>query len=78
MAVVLDGAPPTIDQVVAVARDDVTVTVGANAVAAMQRSAEVVNLLANSSEPAYGVSTGFGSLASVRIAPNAARSCSGR
>ncbi len=69
MAVVLDGAPPTIDQVVAVARDDVTVTVGANAVAAMQRSAEVVNLLANSSEPAYGVSTGFGSLASVRIAP---------
>ena len=69
MAVVLDGAPPTIDEVVAVARDDAKVTLGANALAAMQRSAEVVDRLANSSEPAYGVSTGFGSLASVRIAP---------
>ena len=37
--------------------------------AAMQRSAEVVDRLADSSEPAYGVSTGFGSLATVRIAP---------
>ena len=35
----------------------------------MERSAEVVRQLAESSEPAYGVSTGFGSLANVRIAP---------
>jgi histidine ammonia-lyase len=36
---------------------------------AMQRSAAIVERLAASSQPAYGVSTGFGSLASVRIAP---------
>jgi len=34
---------------------------------AMERSAEVVRRLADSPEPAYGVSTGFGSLANVRI-----------
>ena len=35
--------------------------------AAMERSADVVAALAESEEPAYGVSTGFGSLATVRI-----------
>jgi len=69
MGVVLDGAPPTIEDVVAVARDGATATLGPNARAAMQRSAKVVDRLAGSNEPAYGVSTGFGSLASVRIAP---------
>ena len=33
----------------------------------MTRSAEVVVRLAASSDPAYGVTTGFGSLANVRI-----------
>src|SRR5207253_10652469 len=39
--------------------------------AAMERSAEVVARLADSDEPAYGISTGFGSLALVRIPPEA-------
>ena len=69
MRVELDGTPPTIEDVVRVAREDATVTLGPSALDAMQRSAEVVDRLADSSEPAYGVSTGFGSLASVRIEP---------
>ncbi len=68
-ALELDGAPMQFHEVVAVARDGAQATLGARALSAMARSAEVVARLADSSEPAYGVSTGFGSLASVRIAP---------
>ncbi len=61
-----DGLSPA--EVLAVARGDAPVTVGAAARAAMQRSAAVVEALARSEEPHYGISTGFGSLALVRIA----------
>jgi histidine ammonia-lyase len=53
--------------VVAVARRDVHVAVGAQARAAMERTAAVVAAIARSDRPAYGVSTGFGSLATVAI-----------
>jgi histidine ammonia-lyase len=53
--------------VVAVARDRAEVRLGPEAREAMQRSAEVVAGLADADEPAYGVSTGFGSLANVAI-----------
>jgi histidine ammonia-lyase len=53
--------------VVAVARHDAHVTLTDEALAAMERSAAVVADHAASAEPAYGVSTGFGSLALVRI-----------
>src|SRR5580700_936870 len=53
--------------VVAVARGDAVVSLGDEARAAMERSAAVVASLAASDEPAYGISTGFGSLALVRI-----------
>ncbi len=55
--------------VVAVARHDARVELAAQARAAMERSARVVEELSDAEEPAYGVSTGFGSLALVRIAP---------
>ena len=56
------------DDVVAVARADARVEIGADARAAMDRSAAVVaRLTDDDAEPAYGVSTGFGSLATVRI-----------
>jgi histidine ammonia-lyase len=55
------------DDVIAVARDDAAVRVSEEARAAMERSADVVRTLAESEQPAYGVSTGFGSLATVRI-----------
>ncbi len=55
------------NDVLAVARDNARVTLGADALDAMERSASIVARLADSDEPAYGVSTGFGSLALVRI-----------
>ncbi|MBS1882985.1 MAG: histidine ammonia-lyase [Actinobacteria bacterium] len=55
------------DQVVAVAREGAEVRVGAAAVAAMERGAAVVAELVASDEPVYGVSTGFGALATTPI-----------
>jgi histidine ammonia-lyase len=57
-------------EVVAVARGDAAVTLTAQARAAMERTADVVGRLVHAEEPAYGVSTGFGSLANVVIAPD--------
>ena len=53
--------------VVAVARADAEVVLSSDARAGMERSAMVVAALDEAQEPAYGVSTGFGSLATVRI-----------
>ena len=53
--------------VIAVARRDAPVALGPDAREAMQRSAAVVASIAESEEPVYGISTGFGSLARVRI-----------
>jgi histidine ammonia-lyase len=57
----------TAEQVVAVARAGERATLTAAARAAMEETAEVVARLAASDEPAYGISTGFGSLAHTRI-----------
>jgi histidine ammonia-lyase len=54
-------------EVIAVARGDARVILGEDAHAAMTRSAAVVEALAESEQPAYGITTGFGSLAMVRI-----------
>jgi histidine ammonia-lyase len=63
----LTGDAITRADVVAVARQDVSAELSAEARSKMEASAEVVRRLADSPEPAYGVSTGFGSLANVRI-----------
>jgi histidine ammonia-lyase len=55
------------DELLAVARLDAPVALGDQAVAAMERGAAVVAALSGAAEPAYGISTGFGSLATVRI-----------
>ena len=54
-------------EVVAVARAGAEVNVGEAAVAAMERGAAVVAELVASDEPVYGVSTGFGALATTPI-----------
>jgi histidine ammonia-lyase len=54
-------------EVVAVARGDARVSLRDDARSAMARSAAVVDSIAASEEAAYGVSTGFGSLALVRV-----------
>jgi histidine ammonia-lyase len=53
--------------VVAVARRGEDAALSAQAREAMERSASVVSSLTDSGDPVYGVSTGFGSLATVRI-----------
>ncbi|HET9119910.1 MAG TPA: histidine ammonia-lyase [Solirubrobacterales bacterium] len=63
----LTGEGLTPAQVVAVARSDDRVELAKTARAAMEKSAAVVDGLTSSSEPAYGVSTGFGSLATTPI-----------
>ena len=57
------------DDVVAVAREGARVSLTDAARERMEASAAVVARLAGGGEPAYGVSTGFGSLANVAIGP---------
>jgi histidine ammonia-lyase len=56
--------------VVAVARGEARVLLTEDALAAMAQSASIVAELADSEEPTYGVTTGFGSLALVPIPPD--------
>jgi histidine ammonia-lyase len=57
----------TMAEVVAVARTDAEVELAVDARDAMVESAAIVERLASSPEPVYGVSTGFGSLATTPI-----------
>ena len=66
-AIELTGTGLEPEDVVNVARGSASVTLSPTAREAMQRSAEVVDRMVDSEEPAYGVSTGFGSLATVSI-----------
>jgi histidine ammonia-lyase len=63
----LTGTGLSAADVIAVAREEVRVDLADEARAVMQRSADVVTQHADSAEPAYGISTGFGSLATVAI-----------
>ena len=64
--------------VVAVARGGARVELDPAALAAVARTAARVAELAASPTPAYGVSTGFGALATRHIAPTCGSSCSAR
>jgi histidine ammonia-lyase len=66
--VTLDPTAITAADVVAVAREDEGVELSGDARGAMAESAAIVDRLASSAEPIYGVSTGFGSLATTPIA----------
>src|SRR3954452_15240346 len=63
----LTGTGLAAADVVAVARAGIEVSLSSEAREAMEASAAVVAQLADRAEPAYGVSTGFGSLANVTI-----------
>ena len=65
--VVLGEASLTIGDVVAVARHDAPVELGATALERVAASQRVIVELANDTRPHYGVSTGFGALAKVQI-----------
>jgi histidine ammonia-lyase len=68
--VVLGTAPVTIAQVVAVARQGAPVTISDDSLAAIAAARAHVDAFAASGRPVYGVSTGFGSLATRYIEPD--------
>jgi histidine ammonia-lyase len=65
--VTVGTGPLTIDEVVRVARDGAPVTVTEESLAEVRRTREVIRGLADDTEPHYGVSTGFGALATRHI-----------
>lgn len=67
MSVVLNGNELTFAQLYAVAQRGETVSISADATGKMKLSRAVVDKLVASGETAYGINTGFGKLASVRI-----------
>ncbi|MYW09628.1 histidine ammonia-lyase, partial [Streptomyces sp. SID2563] len=67
--VVVGTSGTTAQDVIAVARGNARVELSANAVAALAAAREIVDALAAKPEPVYGVSTGFGALASRHISP---------
>ncbi|HJL90524.1 MAG TPA: aromatic amino acid lyase, partial [Acidimicrobiales bacterium] len=68
MTIRLEGPGVTIADVVAVARRHETVTLTDAATERMATARDIVETLADG-DPTYGVSTGFGALATVTIAP---------
>ncbi len=69
MAVTLDGASLTIDQVDRVARRGEAVMLGANVVGRMTESRNRVNRVLHGGESVYGLSTGLGERKRVRVDP---------
>lgn len=67
--VVVGTSGTTADDVVAVARQGARVEIAAEAVTALAAARAVVDALAAKPEPVYGVSTGFGALATRHISP---------
>jgi histidine ammonia-lyase len=63
----IDGGPPTRADVVAVARTTVQVEITHDALAAVAKSRAHIEELANAEQPTYGISTGFGALATRHI-----------
>ena len=67
-AVTIEPSGLSLADVVSVAREGAQVHVSAAAIDAMARSRERIDALAHAPEPVYGVSTGFGALATRHIA----------
>src|SRR5437762_8303752 len=72
-SVTLDGRSLAIEDVVAVARRGVPVTIAPRALAAVTASRRTIEAAAARGDTMYGVTTGFGKLAHVRIRPEQAR-----
>jgi histidine ammonia-lyase len=73
MSIVLTGNELTFPQLYSVALHHETVSLSPNAIARMKASRAVVDQLVASGKTAYGINTGFGKLASVRISSEQVR-----
>jgi len=69
MTITLTSAGLTPSQVVAIARNDEKVALSSDALALMATTRAHIESLASAKEPVYGISTGFGALATRHIAP---------
>ena len=67
--VLLDGSSLTLDQLLSIADRFETVALADAARDRVRASRAVVDRRARGDEPAYGINTGFGSFADVKIAP---------
>ncbi|MEV3989451.1 histidine ammonia-lyase [Streptomyces sp. NPDC049837] len=67
--VVVGTSGTTAQDVIAVARGNAKVELSPEALAALAKAREIVDALAAKPEPVYGVSTGFGALATRHISP---------
>lgn len=65
--IVLDGDHLTLEEVIAVARDNAKVTIAESAEEAVNRSREIVDNIVAEKRVVYGINTGFGSLCNVSI-----------
>jgi histidine ammonia-lyase len=72
-AIVLDGLPLSVADVVAVARYGASVTVAPEAAERMAPARAVVERIVDEGASVYGVTTGFGALAAVKVSPAEAR-----
>src|SRR5258706_165782 len=72
-SITLDGKSLSIADVVAVARDHASVAIDPNALKAVAASRRAVEAAMSGGQTIYGVNTGFGKLAHVRIPPERAR-----
>jgi histidine ammonia-lyase len=72
-AIVLDGLPLSVAEVVAVARHGAPVSVAPEASERMAPARAVVERIVAEGTSVYGVTTGFGALASVKVSPAEAR-----
>src|SRR3954470_8227529 len=68
--VTLGVGAPSMDDVVAVARGGAAVALSDDALAEIARTRAVIDALAGDTRPHYGVSTGFGALATRQIPPD--------
>jgi histidine ammonia-lyase len=69
--IALNGSALTLDELLAIADEGEQVTIAADAAERVRAARRVVDAHAAGDEPVYGVNTGFGSFAEVRIAPDA-------
>ena len=69
--IVLNGSSLTVDQLVAIASRGESVAVASEAAQRVRAARAVVERMARDDAPVYGINTGFGSFAEVKIAPEA-------
>src|SRR5256886_8653356 len=69
--ILLDGSSLTLEQLLTIADGGEPVGLAPEAAARVRASRAVVDRKAHGLEPAYGINTGFGSFAEVKIAPDA-------